>query len=157
MSLELDSVISILQSHIADGTLIQALAKDLIAAEREAKEAKEPTTKATPKRLVVLVRGDAALAKAVAGGAWVVSVPGTESPETTTYSGDSLLSRIKRAVTAANEAPTRGRRRGKPTRIKTFAEAMRWLRPKALKQTESTLAIRTKEPVEVVVVTAEDV
>lgn len=156
MSLPVDDVIAVLREHVKDSTVLNAIAKDLLQAEREAK-AEQPRATAPKSRFVALVRGDEALRRAVAGGCWIVSVPSGEDPSVSTYGGQSLITRLARAAKHQSEAPSR-RRPKKGGRIKTWAELFRWLRPKAIKASESPgLRLRVTEPCEVVVLTTEEV
>jgi len=147
MSLSIDDTLDILRAHKIDGPNLTAIAKDLIAAEREIKEEKASDKTPKPKnRLVVLIRGDASLKRAVEGGAFVVSIPEADSAST-------ILEKVKASVKTYNETIKRGRA---SRVIRTFARAMEWLRPKALKPNGIT-GIKTKTPVEVIVVESPDI
>ncbi len=142
------------------GTLIQSareadipndkvalIVADLRKAAKEEKDDRPPAKRAKA-RFTILIRGDAHLRDLVAGGAWLVSQPDPKEP---TAPKTPLLERLRRAVTVANES------RRKTPAIKTWAEAMRWLKPKALKASESQVTIKAREPVEVVVLTEETI
>ena len=148
MALPIESVLSIVRDHITDPTQRAAIAKALQAAEKEVKsERAESAAPKAKKRFVVLIRGDATLKAAVSGGAWIVAE--NEGNDTNT-----LLSRIASAVRCSNDALKRNR----ATRtIKTFARAMEWLKPKAIKvaSPEQPWSVKTKVPVEVLVVEQE--
>jgi hypothetical protein len=153
MSLPTDEVLSIIKSHLPDPKVVQAIAKDLAAAEKEIKEERQATAgPKAKKRLVVLIRGDSATKAAVEGGAWVVALP--EDGNTAT-----LLDNVATAVRASNNALKRNR----ATRmIRTFARAMEWLKPKAIKgaaegNPTAVFSIKTKTPIEVVVVEREEI
>lgn len=145
MSLDLDTVLSILRDHKIDGDNLIPIAKDLIAAEKEAKasDAAEKTPKAKSK-MVVLIRGDASLKRLVDGGAWVVAIPEMDSSST-------LLAKVEASVKQSNDSLKRGRA---SRVIRTFARAMEWLKPKVTKE-HGIVGIRTKQAVEVVVVESE--
>lgn len=149
MSLELSEVADVLKAHLPDATLHKVL-KDLIAAEKAAKAAvaAEPTEPRPKQEMVVLIRGDASLRKAVEGGAWVIKQK--EGTDTTT-----LLDRIQRSVSSHNDS-LRGNRRASKL-IRTFARAMDWLRPKAIDRVSGEFKVVTKTPVEVIVVESENV
>lgn len=154
MSLPVTDTLDILRAHLKDASLLNAIAKDLIAAEKEIKDAKEPAAAKGATRLAVLIRGDAALQQAVAGGAWVVSVPDDDT--TATYASDGLINRLRAAVTAHNEAP-KGRRKAK-ARIQTWFQALTGLKAKVIKESGSVIGIKQKgTPCEVVVLTSETV
>lgn len=147
MSIPIDEILATLRNHKIEGDNLTAIAKDLIAVERELKEEKanekEPRAKT---KLVVLIRGDASLKRAVEGGAYVVSVKQDDNTAT-------LLERIKLTVKDSNEKIKRGRA---SRVIRTFARAMEWLKPKALKL-HGIQGIKNKTPVEVVVVESPDI
>lgn len=147
MSLDLDVVLNVLRSHQIDGDNLIPIARDLIAAEKQVKaeEAQDKTPKAKTK-LVVLIRGDGATKRAVEAGAFVVSVPEERSAST-------ILDSLRMAVVRHNETITK--RRASRT-IRTFARAMEWLRPKHLKPFEIG-SVKTKTPIEVIVVEAADI
>lgn len=156
MSLPIDDIITILRDggHLTDPKALQAAARDLIAAEKEVKESKEPAVK-TKTRLSIVIQGTDELKQLVAGGAYVLSVPDDDSVADT-YMGEGLIGRIATAARAHNDAP-RGRRKSKRV-IKTLNDAMTGLRVKVIKQSGSQFSIRGKgQPVEVVVVTAESI
>lgn len=155
MSLPIDDVLSILRDHIVDQTSLKAIAQDLIEAEKEVKESKSTAPKGKT-RLVAFVRGDEALKSAVAGGAFVASVPDDDT--TATYSGDALVERIRKAAVAHNDKPRKKGRGRTRSKIETWTDAFRCLKSKALKESGSKISIKQKgENVEVVVLTTEKV
>jgi hypothetical protein len=147
MSITIDDALNVLRNHKIEGNDLTAIAKDLIAIEKELKAEKEANKEEKPKtNMVVLIRGDAALKKAVQGGAFIVTVP--ENSDNNTF-----LARLAAAVKTSNDSI----KRGKSSRaIRTFARAMEWLKPKALKQ-HQIKGIKTKTPVEVIVVESADI
>ena len=152
MPIPVDDAIDILRGHISDSATLQAIAKDLLAAEKEAKADRgsdaAPKTKNT---MVVLIRGDAALKSKLEGGAWVVSVP---DPVDGQRNPTPLLDRVSRAVKGYNE----GLKRGKTNKsIRTFARAMEKLSPKSIKNSGGDFKVKTKLPVEVIVVESDTV
>jgi hypothetical protein len=158
-SLPISDALSIVRDHISDPDLLKAVTADFLkvqrelAAEKEA--AKEGATNRNKNRFVVLLRGDAALKAAVAGGAFIMAVPDDETL-VETYSGVGLLQRFCKAIAHQNDAP-KGRRGKARTKIRTYVEAFRWLKPKAVKETESAFKIKTAEAVEVIVLEKEEV
>ncbi len=150
----IDDTLAILRDHVSDSSLLQAIARDLIAAEKEDKAAKEPTSKSKT-ILKVLIRGDSALKAMVAAGGYILSVPDDDSVSNT-YMADGLLGRITTACRTHNDAPKQ--RRGKKRRqIKTLNEAMVGLKSKVIKQSGSAFTIKGKGiPCEIVVVEKEE-
>lgn len=148
-------IIAVLRDEalVTETPRLQAIARALEKAERETKEQRkaEPRGKT---RLVILVRGDAALQRALDGGGWVVSVPDDDT--TNTYSAEGLVNRLRKAVIAHNEAP-KGRRKAK-TKVETWAQCFTQLRAKTLKDSGSQIGIKQKgNPAELVVLTSETV
>lgn len=156
MSLPIDEILAVLRDHIpSDSPTLTAIAKDLIAAEKEVKAA-AAAEKDAPKsksRMVVLIRGDASLKRLVEGGAWVVTIP--DDPTQANATSSTLLQRITKAVKTHNEN-LRGKNRAAKV-IRTFARAMDWLRPKSIDMAQSAFRVKTKVAVEVVVVESEEV
>lgn len=155
MSLPVDEIVAVLRDHV-DSPTLQAIAKDLLKVEADNKRANtSEKPNRTKSRFVVLLRSeDEAVIKAVQAGAYLVSTPDDET--TDTYHGKALLQRLDKAVAHHNDNPPRGRGKGKHRVIKTLAEAMEGLKGKALAATDSPkLKIRTKLPVEIVVVSHE--
>ena len=150
MSFSTDEVLSIVRDFVTDPIQVKAVTAALIAAEKEAKNERATAEPKTKKRLVVLIRGDAATRRAVEGGAWVVALP--KNAETAT-----LLDKVSAAVRCSNDALKR--KRATHT-IKTFARAMEWPKAKAIKAASVSgaqdFSIKTKTPVEVVVVEKEE-
>lgn len=146
MSLDIDTILSVLRSHQIEGDSLTPIMRDLILAEKEEKAAaaEEKTPKAKSK-MVVLIRGDASLKRLVEGGAWVVAIPEMDSAST-------LLDKITASVKTQNESIKRNRSRV----IRTFARAIEWLKPKVGKQ-HGISGFKTRLPVEVVVVESETV
>ncbi len=143
MSLAIDSILAVLRDggHLTDTKALQAAAKDLIAAEREAKEEKS-TEKRGKTRLVGLVRMDAG-ERVDLGGVYLLSVPDLEEPEGDTYAGESLLSRLRKAAIAHNEQPRK--RRGKPvTKVETWDQFFRGVKARTLKESGSAITVRAK-------------
>ncbi len=97
--------------------------------------------------MVVLLRGDASLRRLVEGGAWVVSEQESTIPRL------PLTQRIAAAVKFANEN-LRGKNRATKV-IRTFARAMEWLRTKSIKSVDGQFTVKTKTPVEVIVIDQE--
>lgn len=155
MSLPLDETLAVLRDHITDNAVLQAIAKDLAKTEREIKESR-PHTKAAKTRLVALLRSDdPAVKRAAEAGVFIVSVP--DSEETATYSGESLLSRLRKAVAAHNDAP-KGKRRKAKVVIQTWFQAFTHLRAKTIKESGSTITVKQKgTPAELVVLEKEEV
>ena len=162
-TLPIGDALDVVRQYVTDPEVLKKIAAALNAAQRENAAAKAAdkeagTSKSNRYRLVVLVRGDSTLKPLVAGGAFVFAVPDGEEDValSDTYSGEGLLQRFYNAVRAHNDAP-KGKR-GKATRkIKTFAEAIRYLKPKTIKGNGSAFKIKTTAPVEVVVVEKEEV
>lgn len=150
MSLDLDSVLDVLRSHDLPSPTLQAIAKDLIAAERQTKEEAAAESAANPKvktKMVVFVRGNAALRDLVAGGAWVLRV--REDDQTTT-----IQSRVKAVAKLYNERLTRHR---SSRVIRTWARALEWAKGKVVKDAQGAYTVLTRQPVEVQVVEREEV
>lgn len=139
---------------ITEPAKLQAIAKALDAAAREAKEERKHSPRGKT-RLAILVRGDDALQRALGGGAWVVSVPDDES--TATYSGASLISRLRSAAVVHNEAPAKRRSKSR-AKITTWQELFTTIKAKTLKDSGSQIGVKQKgNPAEVVVLTSETV
>lgn len=159
--LPLGDILDVLRERVTDPEVLKTITADLMAASRElaAEKAAEKENASGSKnkyRLTVLIRGDASLKALVAGGAYVFAVP--DDPELVeTYSGEGLLQRFYKAVHAHNYAPQKGVRGRKRSLFKTFGDAVRGLKPKAIKSTESAFKIKTALPVEVIVVEKEEV
>lgn len=141
MSLPIDDIITILRDggHLTDPKALQAAAKDLLAAEREVKESKttEPRGKT---RLIALVRQDKG--SSTLGGAYIISAPDTDTPESETYHGEALLNRLRKAAQEHNEAPRgRGKARSKVT---TWSDLFRLVKAKTFKQSGSQLSVKAK-------------
>ncbi len=157
MTLDTDTVLEVIRHHVTETVTLHAIAKELLATAKQEKEAavKEPRGKT---RLVALIRGDEALKFLVAGGAFTVAVPdGDDDPTTTTYHGDALVERLRKAAIAHNEAPAK--RRGKrAAKIETWQQAFSILKAKTIKGSGSQISIRGKgNPIEVVVLTKETI
>lgn len=158
-SIPVPEVLAVIRDHVKDPETVKAVAADIakiqreIAQEKEAeKEGKGPKSK---NRFVVLIRSDNPAAQSVAAaGAYVVTVPDDDT--TDTYNGTALLERIKKAVAYHNEKPA-GKRGRKRSIIKKFTEAMANLKSKVFKETESKVLVKTKLPVEVVIVDKEEI
>lgn len=137
MSLPIDSILAILRdgNHLT-GNALQAVAKDLIAAEKEEKANKEPAVK-TKTRLVGLVRQD--VGSATLGGVYILSVPDDDS--TDTYSGVGLLNRLRAAAVEHNDAP-RGRK-GR-TKVTTWDQLLRNVKAKTFKASGSQIGVKAK-------------
>ena len=158
MSIPIEDVVEVLRAggYVTDTKALQNVAKALIAVEKESKEASKATGPKSSSRLVALIRGDKALAQAVAGGCFVVSVPDSDTEEGATYAADSLVSRLRKAVAEHNDTtPKRGR---KNKRIETWRQAFTYLQPKTITGSGSAMSSRAKgNPCEVVVLTSETV
>ena len=161
IKLELGEIIDVLRQRVDPETL-KIVTADLLAtqralaAEKEAEKGSSSGIK-SKNRFVILVRGDASLKPLVAGGAFVLSVPDSDTPEANTYMGDALLQRFYKAVSTYNDIPEkRGRGRAK-TKMKTFFDAIRRLKPKVIKESGSSFKIKNVDPVEVIVVEKEEV
>lgn len=152
-SLSIDDVITAVRKHVTDEVKVKAILKDLVAAQQEVEEDKVKSPKSKNK-FVVLLRGDASLRDKVSGGAWVVSCSDDETL-VETYSGEGLWNRILKAVRYHNENPGKVKKRHKM--IKTFFAAMNTLKPKTFKLTESVVSVKTREPVEVIVVEKDEI
>lgn len=160
VKLPISEVVSVIRDRIQDPETLKAIQNDLaqiqreLAAEKE--EEKKDAASKTKNRFVVLIRSDdPKAAQIAAAGAYVVAVPDDET--TDTYNGQALIERLRKAAIHHNEGGSKKSNRGrKRTLIKRFVDAMSWLKPKALKETESKVLIKTKTPVEVVVVAKED-
>lgn len=160
-SLPVDDTIEVLRSHIKDATLLNAVVKDLLAAQREVAQAKAAEAEAnkgvkTKNRYTVLIRADpgeaAKLRQLVGAGGYVLTVPDDDT--TDTYSGDGLLGRISTAARTFNDSLKRGR---SSRVIKSFVSSMEKLKSKAIKASGSSFAIKSKMPAEIIVVDKEDV
>lgn len=160
MSLPIDDVLDILRQHLPkdDPNLLQAVAKDLLQAEREAKAANASDAPKAKTRLAIVMRGDEALQRAVTQGGYIVAVPdGDEDPTTSTYMGDGLRDRLIKAAKQHNEAP-KGRRGKSKRKIETLHDAMTILTSKTLKASGSQITIKQKGvPAEIVVFTKEQI
>lgn len=164
MSLPIDEIVTVLRDHLpSDAKLLNAIASDLLKAEREIKADKQATPRGKT-RLVALIRtdGDPAVARALEAGAYVVQVPdgtedGGELPEASSYHGEALLQRLRKAAIAHNEAPRK--RRGKPRiKVETWHQAFSHIKAKTLKESGSNITIKAKGmPVEVVGLLSETV
>lgn len=160
-SLPVDDTIEVLRSHIKDATLLNAVVKDLLAAQREVAQAKAAEAEAnkgvkTKNRYTVLIRADpgeaAKLRQLVAAGGYVLTVPDDDT--TDTYSGDGLLGRISTAARTFNDSL----KRKKTSRlIKSFIQAMENLKAKAIKSSGSNFSIKNRYPAEIIVVDKEEV
>lgn len=162
-TLPIGDILDIVRQRVSDPVTIKAITDDLLKTQRELaaeKAAEKESSSAGPKaknRFVILLRGDASLKPLVAGGAFILAVPDSDIPEANTYMGDALLQRFYKAVSTYNDIPEkRGRGRAK-TKMKTFFDAIRRLKPKAIKESGSSFKIKTVDPVEVVVVEKEEV
>ncbi len=160
MSLAIDDTLEVIRVHLKDNsTLLNAIAKDLIKAEKEIAAAKSAENESDgPKmknRFVVLIRSDDSetLKPLVAAGAFILAVP-DDDQSIETYSGEGLIGRIATAARNFNE--TMKRKKGQRT-IRTFVSAMSGLKTKAIKNSGSNFLIKTKIPVEVVVVDKENI
>lgn len=159
-TIPLHDTLAVIRDHIADAATFDAISKDLLRVQRELAAEKEAEKEASdgPKnkyRFVVLIRGDNALKAAVAGGAFIMAVPDSEDL-IETYSGDGLIQRLNKAVHTQNEAP-RGKRGKARSKIKSYPEAFRMLKTKAIKGSSSEFKVKTKDPVEVLVLTESEV
>ncbi len=156
MSLPIDEIVQILRDngHITDTKALQAAAKDLIAAEKEAKADKQTTPKGKT-RLVALVRQDPG--STTLGGAYLVAVPDLAEPEGDTYVGASLLARLRKAATEHNDAPKARRAKAK-VKVTTWSDLFRFVKAKTLKASGSAISVRAKgDPVELVVLSSESI
>ena len=153
-TLSIDDVIVAVRKHVSDDEKVKAIIKDLAAVQQEVEEDKPEKGPKAKNKFVVLIRGDAALKDKVAGGAWVVSCSDDETL-VETYSGEGLWNRILKAVRYHNDNPGKVKKRHKV--IKTFFGAMNTLKPKTFKLTESVLSVKTREPVEVIVVEKDEI
>ena len=154
--LPIDDIIAVLRDYVPDSTTLQSITKELLRTEREAKAAGDKAGPKAKTRLAILVRGTPELQRLVTQGAYIVSLPdGDDDPTTTTYMGQALVERIRKAAIAHNEAP-KGRRKAK-RRIQTLHDAMTLLKAKTIKESGSVIGIKQKgTPAEVVVVLNED-
>jgi hypothetical protein len=153
--LALSETLAVLRDHVLDTGTLAAIATELrkTAADAAKARASDRQPKAKSRHVILLRSDDKAVCDAVAAGAYVLTVPDDDTT-LATYSGDALLARLSKAVQHHNDTPARGRRKHRP--IKTFTEAMEHLKPKALSHTDSPkLRIKTRLPVEVVIVTRE--
>ncbi len=152
MSLLIEDILAILRdgNYLTDSTTLQAVAKDLIQAEKEVAATKETAGPAAKTRLTVLIRGDAALRAAVAGGAWIVSVP-DDTESTQSYTANYLIDRLRKAVAEHNDAPKARRGRAKRV-IKTWFEAFTTLKAKTIKASGSAIGLKGKGSLAEVVV-----
>ncbi len=141
MSLAIDTIVQVLRDHghLTDTKALQAAAKDLIAAEREAKEEKS-TEKRGKTRLVGLVRRDPGSPEL--GGVYLLTVPDLEETEGNTYVGDGLLNRLRKAAAEHNDAP-RGRRKAK-VKVETWAQFFQHVKAKTLKTSGSAISLKAK-------------
>ncbi len=140
MSLPLDEVIATLKDHLQDNNLLNAIAKDLFQAERDAKAAR--ADHAGPKaktRLVALVRQDKG--STTLGGAYIVSVPDDDT--TDTYSGEGLLNRLRKAAQEHNDAPRKKRAKSK-IKIDTWDALLRNVKAKTFKASGSQIGVKAK-------------
>lgn len=154
MPLPLGEIIATLNEHLTDRTLVLAISKDLIAAEKAAKEEKtaEPRGKT---RLVCFVRKDLG-SNVLGSAAYVITVPDTDRPESETYHGAALLGRLRKAAQAHNEAP-RGRRKAR-AKVTTWMDLFRGVKAKTFKASGSAISVKAKgEPVELVILESEEV
>lgn len=161
-SIPTDEVLSVLKKHIQDFATVQAIAKDLLAVQKELAEEKRAAA-GGPKRknnFVIVIRGDDSVKRAVEAGAYVLTVPNcdSETETTETFTQNTLIERVKKAVKVDNELPNakRGRYARKAShKITTFVSAMENLRTKAIKQAHqgpSMFTIKTRTPVPIIVV-----
>jgi hypothetical protein len=140
---------------VTETAKLQAIAKALDAAAREAKEERKHNPRGKTRLLALLRSADPVVARAVEAGVFIISVPDDES--TATYSGESLIARLRSAVVAHNEAPKK--RRGKArSKIETWQQAFTQLRAKTIKESGSTIGIKQKgNPAECVLLLTEGV
>ncbi len=153
--LPIDSTIAILKDHLKDTSILNAVVKDLLKAEKEEKEAKVSSGPAAKSRLTILLRSDdPKMQSALNAGAWVAGVPDDDT--TNTYMGAGLVDRLRKAVAEHNDTtPKRGR---KKKRIETWNQAMTLLKSKTIKGSGSQLTIKQKGILaEIVVLTSEAV
>ncbi len=155
--LPIDETLAVLRDHITDNAVLQAIAKDLLKTEREAKEERKHAPRGKTRLLALLRSADPVVARAVEAGVFIISVPDDDS--TATYSGASLLSRLRSAVTLHNETSAKRGRRAKPrSKIETWQQAFTQLRAKTIKESGSTIGIKQKgNPAECVLLLTEGV
>ncbi len=145
-----NDTLDILRGHLTDSTLLNAIAKDLIKAEKEVKAAKVAQPKGKT-RLVALVRQDPG--SPTLGGAYIVSVPDDDT--TNTYAAEGLLNRLRKAAAEHNDAPRP--RRGKPkTKVETWDQLFRYVTPKTLKASGSQIGVKAKGNAHELVVLAKE-
>lgn len=160
-SIPIPEVLSILRDHVEDPQALKRITEELakiqreLAAEKEAEKEANANGPKTKNRFVVLLRSDdPKAAQAVAAGAYVLTVPDDDT--TDTYNGQALIERLRKAVRYHNDSGSKGGRGRKKMLIKRFVDAMAYLKTKALKETESKVLIKTKAPVEVIIVGGEN-
>jgi predicted RNase H-like HicB family nuclease len=152
-----DAIATLIESareHGLPSETTNALVADLRKAAKE--EAASRDKVSAPKtRLVAFLRSsDPVVIRAAEAGVFIASVP--DDASTATYSGQSLLGRLRSAITAHNDAP-KGKRKAKVV-IQTWQQAFAHLRPKTIKASGSVIGIKQKgTPAEVVVLTKEEV
>lgn len=151
-----DDIIGTIKKHVTDEVAVQKIARDLQAIKREVEQNKPDKSEKTGKerKFVVFLRGDEALKKAISGqGAWILNCPDDETSNT--YSADGLVERLKKAARYSNDNPPKTRR--KPFSIKTFVQLFEYLKPRSIKDSESDFKIKTKLPVELIVLDKESI
>ena len=156
-TIPVDDVLDVIRQHVKDTATVHAIAKDILAAQKEIaaeKAADKEKGVKTKNRFVVLIRSDdgAKLKPLVGGGAYVMTVP--DDSTSNTYMGEGLLARISSAARTFNDSLKR--KKGNRA-IKTFVQAMESLKSKAVKASGSSFLVKTKYPAEVVVVDKEDI
>jgi len=162
MPIPVEDVSEVLRQHSITGESLTKIVKALLAVEQELKDARaadKPAKKAKT-RFTVLVRTDgeeaaSQLRTLTAGGAFVVAAPEPDEENPSPADSTPILDRVKAAVRVFNDSLKR--KRGDRT-IRTFVQAMGQLKAGAFKKAEvGKVAIKTREAVEVVVVSEETI
>ena len=161
MAIKLEELQEILtQAGIDAGkrTIAMHLAKEMEAAKKaEKEEEKDGEGNGGKYKNVVFIRGDESLKRLVEGGAWIAQEL-EDAPEGSFSITDGLIAAAARQNEALN-APKSGRgRKSKGSQIVSWFNLFAWLKPKILNEvTRKGMKIKTKQPVEVRVLTTEDV
>jgi hypothetical protein len=141
MSLPVSDTLDILRAHLTDASLLQAIGKDLIKAEKEAKEAKVTEPRGKTRMIALLRSADPAVKLAAQAGVFLISVPDDDS--TATYSGAALLSRLAKAAAEYNNAPKKRRAKTK-VKADTWATLFRNVPTKTFKAVGSQISVKAK-------------
>lgn len=162
MSLTLDELQDILTQAGLDTNKRREVAK--IAAQYEAEkkqDAKEDKNEGGSKnkyRYVAFVRGSVALQDQLEGGAWLVSVADAiANPENKDAKKIDVVQHLMTCAARQNEKLTSkvAGRKGKGGMIARWADCFNWMRPKTLKANGNIMKVKTKMPVEIIVLTDE--